>query len=66
MRRAWLLGLLLPLALLWSPARPPDFVGDCTRYGPGFEGRPTASGEVYHDNAMTGAVEKFEKGEIDV
>lgn len=65
MTRAWLLGLvLIPLALLRLPARPPDFVGDATRYGPGFEGRPTASGETFYDDAMTGAVDPYWRSEL--
>jgi rare lipoprotein A (peptidoglycan hydrolase) len=31
------------------------FYGECTWYGPGFEGDPTASGELFDPNALTAA-----------
>ena len=30
-------------------------IGRCSWYGPGFHGKPTASGEIYDQNAMTAA-----------
>jgi len=31
------------------------FYGDCTWYGPGFAGDPTASGEIFDPNKLTAA-----------
>ena len=39
-----------------APAPPPNvFYGECTWYGPGFAGHPTASGEPFDPNALTAA-----------
>lgn len=42
-----------------TPARPPDLsliaCGEASHYGPGFEGNPTASGEIFNASAMTAA-----------
>ena len=57
-------ALLLPLALLRPLARPPDFVGFATFYGPGFEGRPTANGETFRYDAMTGAVDPYFRSQL--
>ena len=38
------------------PGPPPNvFYGECTWYGPGFAGHPTASGEPFDPNALTAA-----------
>lgn len=65
MTRTWLLLALLLLPLR-SPSRAdwpgpewPHYVGDATFYGPGFEGRPTASGETFRYDARTCAVDPF-------
>ena len=39
-----------------APSPPPNvFYGECTWYGPGFAGHPTASGEPFDPNALTAA-----------
>src|SRR5439155_25683535 len=39
-----------------SPPPPANvFYGECTWYGPGFAGHPTASGEPFNPNALTAA-----------
>ena len=38
-----------------AKAPAPEAVGLATWYGPGFHGRPTASGEVYNQDALTAA-----------
>ncbi len=38
-----------------SPQRSNVFYGECTWYGPGFAGHPTASGEPFDPNALTAA-----------
>ena len=63
MTRSWLL-LALVLLPLRPPGQPPDFVGFATFYGPGFEGRPTASGQIYHEDAMTGAVDPYFRSQL--
>ena len=37
------------------PPRPPGQLGIASWYGPGFDGNPTASGEIYNQNALTAA-----------
>lgn len=38
------------------------FAGKASWYGPGFNGRPTASGEIFNQNAMTAAHPSLEFG----
>lgn len=57
------LGLTLVVAVACGPARRPprglerpfDEVGLASWYGPGFRGRPTASGERFDPGALTAA-----------
>jgi rare lipoprotein A len=45
-----------PLGSAPIPARPhPQQFGVASWYGPGFHGQPTASGEIYNQNALTAA-----------
>jgi rare lipoprotein A len=47
---------LPPLLSVPTPIRPqPGQLGIASWYGPGFQGRPTASGEQYNQNALTAA-----------
>jgi rare lipoprotein A len=39
-------------------------VGEASWYGPGFHGRPTASGEIYNQWAMTAAHQKLPLGSV--
>ncbi|MFN3817164.1 septal ring lytic transglycosylase RlpA family protein, partial [Brevundimonas sp.] len=41
----------------YHPAHQPNYeeVGQASWYGPGFHGRPTASGERFDENALTAA-----------
>ena len=61
--QATLISAMLMLTILWTgcsskPAfrsGPRGVVGYATYYGPGFHGKPTASGEIFDQYALTAA-----------
>ncbi len=54
---------LAPIAAPGAPpARPGSIIGTASWYGPGFNGRPTASGRIYDQEELTAASELFVLG----
>ena len=51
-----------PPAPVPQVAQPAPIVGVASWYGPGFHGRPTASGHIYDQNEMTAACNSFPLG----
>ena len=57
-------GLLLGLLALGCAGRPPPETGDASWYGPGFRGRPTASGEKFRPCKRTAAHKTLPLGTV--